>query len=511
MDSQNFREFGKAAIDYIADYLDNIRDKPVLPHIDPGYLKDLIPQEAPVEAEPWQAILKDMDEVIMPGMTHWTSPNFHAYYPTANSFPGIIGDMMSAGLSCIGFSWIAGPACTELEVVMMDWLGKMLGLPEMFLNCGKGPGGGVIQGSASEATLVGLLAAKEKSVKYYQKLYPDMSEQEIKGKLIAYTSDQSNSSVEKSGLLGSMPMRLLPADDNCSLRGATLKKAFEEDKKKGLIPCYVVATLGTTGTCAFDDIEELGLVCNEANVWLHIDAAYAGAAFVCPEYQHYLKGVELAESFNFNPHKWMLVNFDCSAMWVKDANYLIEAFNVDRIYLQHQHEGKLPDYRHWQIPLGRKFRALKIWFVLRSYGVEGIQHHIRKQIALAKHFEKLVESDDRFQVTTSCMGLVCFRAKGEDKISKSILDKVTARKNIYIIPATHHGKLIIRFVICSRMTELHDIEFAWKEILTVADQVFAGMQNNEEKILSKAMGDKCQIKISPTDKNRIETSMEKSK
>lgn len=330
-----------------------------------------------------------------------------------------------------------------------------------------------------------------------------MDEQTIKSKLIAYTSDQSNSSVEKSGLLGSMPMRLIPADENCCLRGESLKKAIQKDREAGLIPCYVVATLGTTGTCAFDNLEELGPICNEENVWLHIDAAYAGAAFVCPEYRHHMEGVQYADSFNFNPHKWMLVNFDCSAMWVKNSKYLVEAFSVDRIYLKHQYEDCAPDYRHWQIPLGRKFRSLKIWFVLRTYGVEGIRQHIRKQISLAKLFEDFVNEDDRFEVTTSCMGLVCFRMKGDDSYTKTLLDKLNERKNIYVIPAKYRGKYIIRFVVCSRLSEKEDIEHAWKEITTAASQVF-------ETKIPEVLSEKCQIKISPKT-HIMKTTTEKSK
>lgn len=480
MDATEFRKFGKAAVDYLADYLENLRDRPVLPSVEPGYLQDLIPREAPQEPERWQDILADVERVIMPGVTHWHSPQFHAYYPTANSYPGIVGEMLSAGIGCMGFSWITSPACTELEVAMMDWLGKLMHLPQEFLNCSDGPGGGVIQGSASEATLVGLLAAKERTVRRIQTLHPEWDEGTIKGKLIAYSSDQSNSSVEKAGLLGSVPMRLLPTDDKCRLRGATLEQAIMSDTKKGLIPCYVVATLGTTGTCAFDCLEELGPICNREQLWLHVDAAYAGSAFVCPEFRHLMAGVHYADSYNFNPHKWMLVNFDCSAMWVKDSQYLVEAFSVDRIYLKHQHQGRAPDYRHWQIPLGRRFRSLKLWMVLRLYGVEGLQQHIRLQVSLAQEFENLLRGDSRFEIVTEIsMGLVCFRLKGPDSLTKALHDRLMARKKIYIIAATFRDKHILRFVVCSRVTESRDITFAWEEIRGQADQVLLGNTGND--------------------------------
>ncbi|XP_017776880.1 PREDICTED: aromatic-L-amino-acid decarboxylase-like [Nicrophorus vespilloides] len=482
MDSTEFREFGKAAVDFIADYFDTIRDRDVLPSIKPGYLRPLVQSEVPQQGEKWQDILKDMDRVILPGITHWHSPNFHAYYPTANSYPAIVGEMMSAGLGVVGFNWIASPACTELEVVMMDWLGKLLELPKEFLNESEGPGGGVIQGSASEATLIGLLAAKERVVRRLMAGNSNMTESEIKGKLVAYSSDQSNSSVEKAGLIGSMIMRLLPSDDKGRLTGKILTEAIEKDKKSGLIPCYVIATLGTTPTCAFDDLQELGTICNEGDIWMHVDAAYAGAAFTCPEYRYLMKGVEMAESFNFNPHKWLLVNFDCSALWVKNAKYLVEAFNVERIYLQHKHTGVAPDYLHWQIPLGRKFRSLKIWFTMRTYGVEGIQKHIRGHIELAKYFESLVKQDERFEVTTSSLGLVCFRLHGDNNLTQLLHDKLNNNKKIFTVPCKFRNKFVIRFVITSRLTEHSDIDFAWKEITSLTEQIVSSPCLSKQKI-----------------------------
>ncbi|KAJ4443464.1 hypothetical protein ANN_05133, partial [Periplaneta americana] len=351
-----------------------------------------------------------------------------------------------------------------------------------------------LQGSASEVTLTCLLSAKERTVKRIKALHPDWDDGMIKAKLVAYSSDQSNSSVEKAGLLGSMPMRLLPTDEKCRLRGETLEQAIKRDLEKGLIPCYVVSTLGTTGTCAFDCLDELGPICNRENLWLHIDAAYAGTAFICPEYRHLMSGVQYADSFNFNPHKWMLVNFDCSAMWVKDSQHLVEAFNVDRIYLKHQHQGRAPDYRHWQIPLGRRFRSLKLWMVLRLYGVEGIQKHVRHQVNLAKEFETFVRGDSRFELITEVsMGLVCFRLKGPDSLTKRLHDRLMARKKIYVIAATFRDKHILRFVVCSRMTELRDIMFAWEEIRSQTDQVLAGEGDGNENLLhvSKKHGSKC--------------------
>lgn len=509
MDAQQFKEFGYAAIDFIADYIENNRKRDVLPSVEQGYLQPLIPDHAPQHGEPWQELMKDMDRVIMPGITHWHSPNFHAYYPTGHSYPSVVAETITSGLSVIGFNWIASPACTELEVAVMNWLGKMLNLPDVFLNCSEGPGGGVIQATASEATLIGLLAAKEKFVKEYKSIRPEMMECEVKAKLVAYSSDQSNSSIEKAGLIGSMTMRLLPSDSDGKLQAEVLRAAILKDIEKGLIPCYVIATLGTTPTCAFDDLESLGLVCKEFNVWMHVDAAYAGSAFICPEYQHHLKGVELAESFNFNPHKWMMVTFDCSALWVKDAKYLVQAFNVQRIYLKHKHQGDAPDYIHWQLALGRKFRALKLWFVLRTYGVEGLQKHVRNHIQLAKYFSELLATDKRFNVFSCSMGLVCFHLRLGNEKTQELYDKILARKQIFMVPCTIKGLYLIRFVVCARTSEKKDMDFAWREITSVADQIIDCQAINMEKIQGKNEMTKMQINYGKDNKKYVEVERTK--
>lgn len=350
----------------------------------------------------------------------------------------------------------------------MDWLGKFLDLPAAFLNCSEGPGGGVIQGSASEAILVAVLAAREQTVRRIKLERPDMSESEIRGKLVSYSSDQSNSCVEKAGLLAAVPMRLIKADENGSLRGEAFENAVLTDINNGLIPIICIATFGTTGTCAYDKMEELGPICKKYNIWLHIDAAYAGAALCCPEFRPLMTGIDLADSFNFNLHKWMMVNFDCCAMWLKNADTLVEAFSVDRIYLTHQFQGqsKAPDYRHWQIPLGRKFRALKVWIVLRTIGAENIRNNLRKQIKLAEMFENFVKTDDRFEIVSArSMGLVCFRLKGDCSLTRRLLEKITERKNIYMIQATCNEKLMIRFVVAGLDPQERDVEYAWNEII----------------------------------------------
>ncbi|KAI5704119.1 hypothetical protein M8J75_002175 [Diaphorina citri] len=478
MNSEEFREFGKAAVDFIADYVDNIRERPVLPSVEPGYLASLVPGEMPEEGEDWRHIMRDMNTVIMPGITHWQSPQFNAYFPTGSSYPSIVGDMLSGAFGLIGFSWLSSPACTELEVLVMNWLGKALGLPEEFLNCSPGPGGGIIQSTASEATLVSILVAKRKMINHWQSKDPSLTENDIRNKLVAYTSDQSNSSVEKSAIIGDVPVRQLRSDDNGVLRGDALLTAVKEDLAKGLIPCCLIATLGTTGTCAFDNLEELGPICQEYNIWLHVDAAYAGSALLLPEYAHLKRGLEYVDSFDFNTHKWLLVNFDCSAMWVKNANHLMNAFFIDRVYLKHTDapmNTQSPDYMHWQIPLGRRFRALKLWMTLRSYGLKGLQAYLRKHISLAKKFADLVEQDDRFElVCPPSMGLVCFRLKGDNDLNKAVYDRIIARKVIYIVKGSFQDRLFMRFAICSSQTEESDIQLGWNEIRTATEEVLRG-------------------------------------
>ncbi|XP_042281043.1 aromatic-L-amino-acid decarboxylase isoform X4 [Thunnus maccoyii] len=419
MDVAEFRRRGREMVDYVADYLENLEQRPVYPDVEPGYLRSLIPTEAPLEPETYEDIMKDVERVVMPGVTHWHSPYFYAYFPAASSYPAMLADMLCGAIGCIGFSWAASPACTELETVMLDWLGKMLQLPECFIAGTQGHGGGVIQSTASEATLMSLLAARCKAIRWVLASNPEKSEAEILSKLVAYTSDQ------------------------------------------------FCATLGTTPSCAFDHITELGPICNKENMWMHIDAAYAGSAFICPEFRHLLNGVEFADSFNFNAHKWLLINFDCSAMWVKKRSDIIGAFKMEPLYLKHENQesGLVTDYRHWQIPLGRRFRSLKMWFVFRMYGLKGLQAHIRKQVGLAKEFESLVRADKRFEICAEViMGLVCFRLKGSNELNQTLLKRITKSREIHLVPCQLSGRFVLRFAICSRSTESHHIQQAWRHI-----------------------------------------------
>jgi len=471
MDAAEFRRAGKEMIDLVADYLENIRDRRPLSAVEPGYLAPLIPAQAPQDPESWEDVKADIERVIMPGVTHWHHPNFHAYFPTANSYSAITADILSDAIGCIGFSWVASPACTELEVVMMDWLAQMIQLPQQFMSGGKG--GGVIMGTASEATLVGLLAARSRMLSKIKENKPDIDEDTLLSKFVCYCSDQAHSSVERSALLGAVKCHKVESDSLEQMRGDALQKAIEEDKRQGLIPFYVVATLGCTPACSFDKLLEIGPVCSSADVWMHVDAAYAGSSFICPEYRPLLDGIEYADSYNFNPHKWLLVQFDCSAMWFKDTTHVVDAFNVDPLYLKHQHQGKVPDYRHWQIPLGRRFRSLKLWFVMRLHGVKGLQEHIRKQIKLAHDFEGMLKTDSRFEVTHEVtMGLVCFRLKGYDNdVNEKLLKCLNDDGRIHLVPSSSKGIYFLRFAVCAASTNIDDIKKSWATIQELSSKI----------------------------------------
>uniref|UniRef100_A0A672Q1Z7 Aromatic-L-amino-acid decarboxylase n=1 Tax=Sinocyclocheilus grahami TaxID=75366 RepID=A0A672Q1Z7_SINGR len=431
MDAAEFRRRGKEMVDYVADYLENIEKRQVYPDVEPGYLRSLIPEEAPEEAESYEDVFKDIERVIMPGVTHWHSPYFYAYFPTANSFPAMLADMLCGAIGCIGFSW----------------------------------------GTASEATLIALLAARSKIVKLIQADHPDRSETHIISKLVAYSSDQAHSSVERAGLIGGLRMKKIPTDNKFSVRGDALQKVLEEDRATGLIPFFFCATLGTTPSCAFDCVTELGPICNAEKIWMHIDAAYAGSAFICPEFRPLLNGIEFADSFNFNPHKWLLVNFDCSAMWVKNRSDIIGAFKMEPLYLKHDHQES-GNHSHWQIPLGRRFRSLKIWFVFRMYGLKGLQAYIRKHVGLAKEFESLVRADQRFEISADVvLGLVCFRLKGSNELNETLLKRINNARKIHLVPCQLAGKFVLRFAVCARTTESRHVQEAWCHISHLASEL----------------------------------------
>ncbi|XP_059170037.1 aromatic-L-amino-acid decarboxylase-like [Physella acuta] len=418
MDTPEFKRRGAEVMDFIADYMDNIRSKKVLPDVEIGYLRKLLPENAPEKGEKWESIMDDFEKAIMPGMVHWQHPNFHAYLPIGHSYTAVLSDMLADGLGCVPFSWASSPAGVELEHLVLDWVGKMVGLPEHFMNS-SGQGGGCIQGSASECVLVALLSARHRTIQGLKTTHPHRDNVELLSKLVAYSSKLAHSCVEKAALIGFVKLRQLEHDENFSLRGDVLEKAMQEDIQLGLVPFFVCASLGTTTCGSFDNLQEVGEVCTRHGVYLHIDAAYAGGAFVCPEFQHFMSGVEDADSFCLNPYKLLQVSVDGSMMWVKNAKTLTSSLTVDPLYLKHKHGDESLDIRHWGIPLSRRFRALKVWFVIRTYGLEGLQARIREHVRLGKYFEGQVAADERFEVVAKVtLGLVCFRLRVSSVLSR---------------------------------------------------------------------------------------------
>ncbi|XP_054279364.1 histidine decarboxylase [Macrosteles quadrilineatus] len=473
MDFQEYRVRGKEMVDYIADYLENIRDRRVYPAVKPGYIRELVPAHAPLEPENWDTIFGDIERVVMPGVTHWQSPYMHAYFPALNSIPSLLGDMLADAINCLGFTWASSPACTELETVVMNWLGKMIGLPEEFLHTrSDSKGGGVIQTTASEATFISLLAGRTTVIQRYKEVDQGLEDAEINSRLVAYCSDQAHSSVEKAGLIGLVKMRYIESDENLSLRGDRLREAIARDREKGLVPFFLCATLGSTGACSFDNLEEVGPICKEEGLWLHVDAAYAGSAFICPEFRKWLSGINYADSIAFNPSKWLMVHFDCTAMWVKNSGALHRTFNVEPLYLQHENSGLAIDYMHWQIGLSKRFRALKLWFVIRRFGIKGLQAHIREGVRLAQNFEALVLGDPRFEIPFARhLGMVVLRIRGDNILTERLLKRINSRGNIHCVPASLKGKYVIRFTVTSSRTTLDDITRDWAEIKTTATEI----------------------------------------
>ncbi|KAF2278586.1 dopa decarboxylase-like protein [Westerdykella ornata] len=418
MDPKQFREAAQSAIDEIARYYETVADRRVLPSVAPGYLQALLPDAAPDEGEEWNKIQADIDRVIMPGLTHWQSPKFMAFFPCNSSFPAMLGDMYSGAFNAAAFNWICSPAVTELETIMMDWVAKMLNLPDCFLS--KGEGGGIIQGTASEVVVTSVVAARERIIRRRLADMPEGEEKmdkasEMRGKLVALGSEHAHSSTQKAALIAGTRFRSVPAprEDGFRVTASALRQTIESLKAKGLEPFYFTITLGTTATCAVDDLEGIAeLTKDYPDLWIHVDAAYAGSALVCPEYQHHCKPFAHFDSFNFNLHKWLLVNFDCSAFFIRKRRDLTDTYTLTPSYLRNEFtdKGLVTDYRDWQIPLGRRFRSLKVWFVLRSYGINGLRAFIRNHVQLGEYFHSLIASrPDLFTVVSGpAFGLTTF-------------------------------------------------------------------------------------------------------
>src|ERR687897_361048 len=376
MTADELRRWGHQVVDWVADYLDTVERHPVVPAVAPGEVQSWLPPSPPAHPEPFDAVLADLDRVVVPGTTHWQHPGFHAYFPANTSGPAILGDLVSSGLGVQGMLWQTGPACTEVETRVLDWMVEALGLPERFLSTGAG--GGVIQDSASSATLCALVAARDRSIAGGATI----------DRLTIYGSTQAHSSLEKGARIAGLrpdQLRMIDVDAALALRPDLLAEAVAADRADGRVPCLVMATIGTTSSLAVDPVPAIADIAEGAGMWLHVDGAMAGSAAVCPELRAMQAGFDRADSYVTDPHKWLFTTFDCSLFWVADRSALVGALSILPEYLRNRatESGAVIDYRDWHVPLGRRFRSLKLWFVLRWFGLDGLRHHVRDHVRRA--------------------------------------------------------------------------------------------------------------------------------
>jgi aromatic-L-amino-acid decarboxylase len=462
MTPQEFREYGHRVVDWIADYQTRIESFPVLSQVAPGDIRRALPPLPPEAGEPFDEILRDLDQIIVPGITHWQHPSFFAYFPANTSGPATLGDLLASGLGVQGMLWATSPAATELESHVLDWLADLLGLPEHFRS--HGPGGGVIQHSASDAALVALLAALHRASSgrtEHAGVAP--------GRFTVYTSNQTHSSVEKAcriAGLGADALRKIDTDPATQAAStAHLRELLAADAAAGLTPTLVVASVGATGTGAIDPVREFAPVAHEYGAWLHVDGAWAGVAAVAPELRWLNDGFDAVDSYCTNPHKWLLTNFDCDAFWVADRLALIGALSILPEYLRNAatESGAVVDYRDWQVPLGRRFRALKLWAVIRWYGAEGLRAHIRTHVGLAQEFASWVAADDRFEIVAPHpLSLVTFRLHAGDEATRALMERVNRSGQMYLTHTLVNGAVALRMAIGATLTERRHVEAAWR-------------------------------------------------
>ena len=474
MTPEEFRRLGRAVIDWIADYWERAGELPVQSRVPPGWVRERLPAHPPEQGEPLDGLLRDMDAIILPATTHWQSPRWFAYFPANVSGPAVLGELLAAGLGTQGMLWSTGPACTELETHVLDWLVEALGLPDRFRS--DGPGGGVIQDTASSAVLCALLAARERATGGAG------NRDGCDGSLTCYVSTQTHSSVVKAvriAGLGDANLRAVPVDARFAMRPDALAAAVQADRAAGKTPLFVCATVGTTSSHAVDPVRAIGEVCREHGLWLHVDAAHAGAAAVCPEFRDLLHdGLELADSYCFNPHKWLLVNFDCDCFWVADRAALIRALSILPEYLRNAatESGAVIDYRDWQVPLGRRFRALKLWLVLRWYGLAGLRAMVRRHVAWAREFAAWVDADPDWElVLPPPLSLVCFRHRAGEDFNVRLLERVNADGRIMLTHTRLDDRYVLRLSVGQARTTRDDVALAWEVLREAARREGGGV------------------------------------
>ncbi|MEI6898808.1 MAG: pyridoxal-dependent decarboxylase [Bacteroidota bacterium] len=464
MKNDEFRKQAHQLVDWMADYLENVGDYPVKPDLKPGEIKSQLPQTAPHEAEAFNNIFEDFKTVIIPGMTHWQHPQFFAYFPANNSEPSILAEMLTATMGAQCMVWLTSPAAEELEERVMEWLRSMLGLPEGFT--------GVIEDSSSSSTLIAILTAREKRSEFEINRRGFIEQERYR----IYTSTQGHSSIDKGTKIAGIGIENLikvEVDDHFAMIPVKLEEAILSDLDNGVIPLCVVSTIGTTSSNAIDPIDDIGSICRKYNLWHHIDASYAGTALLLPEYRYMIAGIDKADSFVVNQHKWMFTNFDCSAYFVKEKESLINTFSILPEYLKTEEDRLVNNYRDWGIPLGRRFRALKLWFVIRTYGIKGLQDKIRNHIEYGQWLKKQVENTPGFELMAPVpLNLVCFRLnpgniKDEDELNRinvEFLQRLNNSGKIFLTQTKLNGKAVIRFVAGQTHTRFEDVEQGWRTI-----------------------------------------------
>lgn len=473
METDGFRKEAHALVDWMADFLESIRDYPVKPKTEPGEIIAQLPDTAPQHSEDFQKIFADFKKIILPGMTHWQHPSFHGYFPANSSPVSVLGEMLTATLGAQCMSWATSPAATELEEQVMVWLRDMIGLPKKFV--------GVIQDTASSATLIAILTAREQKSNYSA----NSEGLSHSPKMAVYSSTETHSSIEKAvriAGLGSDHLRKVNVDNKLAMNPDALEAAIKADIANGIMPLCVVATIGTTGSTAVDPIRAIGEICRKYGVWLHVDAAFAGNALIIPEMRWMSDGVELANSFVLNPHKWMFTNFDCSAYFVQDEEALVRTFEILPEYLKTLEADRVNNYRDWGIALGRRFRSLKLWFVIRTYGVEGLRQKIGQHIRFATDVEQRVKDSDLFELTAPrTTALVCFRYHPADlddpalldQLNRELLQAINADGAVFLTHAVLGGKYSLRMVTAQTSVTQADIDRAWDHIVSCAKKMRA--------------------------------------
>jgi aromatic-L-amino-acid decarboxylase len=455
MPIEEFRRNAHQLVDWMADHLAEIERLPLVPAVKPGDICAMLPASAPEQSEPFASLLADLDRVVKPGLTGWQHPGWFGFFPANISPPAILGEMAAAALGQQGMLWSTSPVTTEVEMRVLDWLVELLGLPDSWRM--SGPGGGVIQMSASDSTHTALVVARH----VRSRVSPIET-------LVAYTSAQAHSSIEKGArVAGFGQFRPVPVDQDYAMDPVALEAAIIEDIDRGLVPTFVCSTVGTTGTTAVDPVAQVGEISRRYGLWHHVDAAFAGSAMLCPEFRHHQQGLDLVDSYVFNPHKWLLTNFDCSVMYVADRAPLLETLSILPPYLRGAaaETTDVVDYRDWHVPLGRRFRALKLWWVIRSYGAEGLRALIRRHVSLARELADRIVSDERLElVAPLTFSLVCFRHVDGDAATMALAGAINGSGHSYVTPSVIDDRSFIRVAVGQTWTTAEHVDRLWEVI-----------------------------------------------